>query len=109
MGAPAGMAQAAMDVFLERLHGREITYTHHADQTEAAVTHLQVAEAAARTTAAELLADASGASSIRPTVPVQRISRDMRALSIHAALTYTTNLEVYGRVLVGVDPLTPFL
>jgi alkylation response protein AidB-like acyl-CoA dehydrogenase len=153
MGAPVGMAQAAMDVFLERLPGRGITYTHHADQSEAAVTHLQVAEAAARTTAAELLsrdlarrldeaaaggrtltvaeraairgevavvvrecrtavellADASGASSIQRTVPIQRIARDMRALSIHAALSYTTNLEVYGRVLVGVDPLTPFL
>ena len=43
MGAPVGMAQAAMDVFLERLPGRGITYTHHADQSEAAVTHLQVA------------------------------------------------------------------
>ncbi len=153
MGAPVGMAQAAMDVFLERLPGRQITYTHYADQSEAAVTHLQVAEAAARTkacellsrdlarrldeaaaegrtltvperaairgevglvvrecrTAVELLADASGASSIQRTVPIQRIARDMRALSIHAALSYTTNLEVYGRVLVGVDPFTPFL
>jgi alkylation response protein AidB-like acyl-CoA dehydrogenase len=153
MGTPVGMAQAAMDVFLERLPGRQITYTHYADQSEAAVTHLQVAEAAARTTAAELLsrdlarrldeaaaegraltvaergairgevalvvrecrtaveilADASGASSIQRAVPIQRIARDMRALSIHAALNYTTNLEVYGRILVGVDPLTPFL
>ena len=60
-------------------------------------------------TAVELLADASGASSIQRSVPIQRIARDMRALSIHAALSCTTNLEVYGRVLVGVDPLTPFL
>jgi alkylation response protein AidB-like acyl-CoA dehydrogenase len=153
MGAPVGMAQAAMDVFLERLPGRTITYTHYADQAQAPVTHLQVAEAAARThaaellardlsrrldeaagegreltvaeraqirgeaalvvrecrTAVEILADASGASSIQTAVPIQRICRDIRALSIHAALNWTTNLEVHGRVLVGADPQTPFL
>jgi hypothetical protein len=142
-----------MDVLLERLPGRMITYTHYADQAQAPVTHLQVAEAAARTTSAELLArdlsrrldeaaaegrdltvaeraavrgevghlvrecriavevlaDASGASSIQASVPIQRICRDVRALSIHAALNLTTNLEVYGRVLVGEDPQTPFL
>jgi hypothetical protein len=42
-------------------------------------------------------------------VPIQRICRDVRALSIHAALNWTTNLEVHGRVLVGADPQTPFL
>ena len=153
MGAPVGMAKGAMDVFLERLPGRTITYTHYADQAQAPVTHLQVAEASARTKAAELLArdlarrldeaaaegreltvaeraeirgevalvvrecrtaveilaDASGASSIQRAVPIQRITRDIRALSIHAALNLTTNLEVHGRVLVGEDPQTPFL
>jgi alkylation response protein AidB-like acyl-CoA dehydrogenase len=153
MGAPVGMAQGAMDAFLERLPGRLITYTHYTDQAQAPVTHLQVAEAAARTrsaellardlarqldeaaaegrdltvaeraairgevglvvrecrTAVEILADASGASSIQHTVPIQRIARDIRALSIHAALNWTTNLEVHGRVLVGADPQTPFL
>jgi hypothetical protein len=147
------MAQAAMDVFLERLPGRLITYTHYIDQAQAPVTHLQVAEAAARTRSAELLArdlchrldeaaadgrdltvaeraairgevghlvrecrvaveilaDASGASSIQRSVPIQRICRDVRALSIHAALNLTTNLEVSGRVLVGGEPQTPFL
>src|SRR5215218_8419962 len=144
-GAAVGMAQGAMDVFLERLPGRMISYTHYTDQAQAPVTHLQVAEASARTRAAELLArdlsrqldeaaaegrdltvaeraavrgevglvvrecrtaveilaDASGASSIQKSVPIQRICRDIRALSIHAALNLTTNLEVHGRVLVG--------
>jgi alkylation response protein AidB-like acyl-CoA dehydrogenase len=152
-GAAVGLAQAALDVFLERLPGRMITYTHYTDQAQAPVTHLQLAEAAARARSAELLArdlcrlldgaaaegreldvaerarvrgevalvvrecrtaveilfDNSGASSIQRSVPIQRIARDMRALSVHAALNWSTNLEVYGRVLVGADPQTPFL
>jgi 3-hydroxy-9,10-secoandrosta-1,3,5(10)-triene-9,17-dione monooxygenase len=152
-GTPVGIAQGAMDVFLERLPGRTITYTHYVDQAQAPITHLQAADAAVRTRAAgllardvarvldeaaqagreltvperaairgevghvvrecraatEALADASGASSIQRSVPIQRIVRDVRALSIHAALNTTTNLEVHGRVLVGADPQTPFL
>jgi 3-hydroxy-9,10-secoandrosta-1,3,5(10)-triene-9,17-dione monooxygenase len=151
--AAVGMAQGALDLFLERLPGRTITYTHYTSQADAPVTHLQVAEAAARIRAAELLgrdlcgllddaaadgrelsvaerarvrgevalvvreckdavellAEASGASSIQRSVPIQRVVRDLRALSIHAALNFSTNLEVYGRVLVGADPQTPFL
>lgn len=40
-----GIARGAMDVFLERLPGRAITYTSYADATQAPITHLQVAEA----------------------------------------------------------------
>ena len=44
-GTPVGAARGAMDVFMERLPGRPITYTDYADQSAAAVTHLQVGEA----------------------------------------------------------------
>jgi 3-hydroxy-9,10-secoandrosta-1,3,5(10)-triene-9,17-dione monooxygenase len=46
--APAlGMARAAQELFMERLPTRKITYTHYERQSDAALTHLQVAEAAA--------------------------------------------------------------
>jgi len=57
----------------------------------------------------EILNGISGASSIQRDVPIQRYARDIQALSLHAALNVNTHLEVYGRVLVGSDPVTPFL
>jgi hypothetical protein len=42
-------------------------------------------------------------------VPIQRIIRDVHALSLHSFINPATNLEVYGRVLSGLDPGTPFL
>ncbi|MFS8199897.1 flavin-dependent monooxygenase [Streptomyces sp. CWNU-52B] len=59
--------------------------------------------------AVDLLASAAGASSLRRDVPMQRIARDIQALSLHSFVNPTTNLEIYGRVLSGVDPGTPFL
>jgi alkylation response protein AidB-like acyl-CoA dehydrogenase len=41
-----GMAQAALEIFLEKLSNRKIQYTWYAKQGEATVTHLKVAEAA---------------------------------------------------------------
>jgi 3-hydroxy-9,10-secoandrosta-1,3,5(10)-triene-9,17-dione monooxygenase len=151
-GAPVGMAEAAMDVFLERLPGRKITYTNWV-QSEAQSTHIQVADAAVNIRAAKVLSNdlatrirdaasegrnlsvaeraamraesahvvrlsrlavetlnsMSGASSIQMDVPIQRIFRDIEALTLHAALALNTNLEVHGRVIVGLDPATPFL
>jgi 3-hydroxy-9,10-secoandrosta-1,3,5(10)-triene-9,17-dione monooxygenase len=46
VGAVAlGLAKAARDAFFERLPGRKITYTSYENQSEAPVTHLDVAEA----------------------------------------------------------------
>jgi 3-hydroxy-9,10-secoandrosta-1,3,5(10)-triene-9,17-dione monooxygenase len=46
IAAPAlGLAMGAKDAFLERLPGRKITYTSYENQAEAAVTHLEIAEA----------------------------------------------------------------
>ncbi|MEU9882098.1 flavin-dependent monooxygenase [Streptomyces phaeochromogenes] len=59
--------------------------------------------------AVDLLASAAGASSLQREVPMQRIARDINALSLHSFMNPATNLEIYGRVLSGVDPGTPFL
>ncbi|MBM0207232.1 acyl-CoA dehydrogenase family protein [Micromonospora sp. NPDC051227] len=48
VGSVVGLAQAAWDIFTERLPGRKITYTGYDAQAEAPVTHLQVADAAQR-------------------------------------------------------------
>ncbi|MFD4660046.1 acyl-CoA dehydrogenase family protein [Kitasatospora sp. NPDC058444] len=49
VGAPAlGLAKAAKDAFFERLPGRKISYTEYANQAEAPITHLQVADAITR-------------------------------------------------------------
>ncbi|KUO16550.1 acyl-CoA dehydrogenase family protein [Streptomyces dysideae] len=148
-----GLARAALAGFTERIHRRGITYTFHQRQNEAAVTHLQAAEAALKIACAELLTgefvaliesravsgepytdeerariraqsgyvtrlckeavdligSASGASSLHREVPVQRAVRDLHALSLHSFVNPATNLELYGRVLSGLDAGTPFL
>ncbi|MFB7337928.1 flavin-dependent monooxygenase [Streptomyces adustus] len=59
--------------------------------------------------AADLIGSASGASSLNREVPVQRIVRDLNALSLHSFVNPVANLELYGRVLSGLDAGTPFL
>ncbi|MFF4350150.1 acyl-CoA dehydrogenase family protein [Streptomyces sp. NPDC001530] len=148
-----GLARSALAEFTERVHRRGITYTFHERQHEAAVTHLQAAEAAMKLSCAELLTaefveriesragtgdpytqeerariraqsgyvtrlcteavdligSASGASSLHREVPIQRTVRDLHALSLHSFVNPATNLELYGRVLSGLDAGTPFL
>jgi alkylation response protein AidB-like acyl-CoA dehydrogenase len=59
--------------------------------------------------AVEVLSAASGASSVHLDVPIQRIERDMRTLSLHAVMQPTTNTELYGRYLCGLEPNTQYL
>lgn len=56
-----GLAKAAKDAFFERLPGRKITYTSYADQSQAPLTHLQVAEAETKLAEAEYHAHAAAA------------------------------------------------
>ncbi|EFG05067.1 acyl-CoA dehydrogenase (plasmid) [Streptomyces clavuligerus] len=152
-GNALGLARAALTEFGQRIQQRGITYTFYEHQNEAAVTHLQFAEATMKVTSAELLTaglvelveskassgepytteerariraqggyiarlckeaadlvgSASGASSLHREVPIQRIVRDLNALNLHSFVNPTANLELYGRVLSGLDPRTPFL
>ncbi|WP_440899922.1 acyl-CoA dehydrogenase family protein [Actinosynnema sp.] len=59
--------------------------------------------------AVDILANASGASSTLTTVPIQRIARDSQTSSLHAFAHPDTNLELYGRVVCGLEPNTQFL
>ena len=59
--------------------------------------------------ATDMVQAASGASAIHRRDPLQRIIRDMNAYSVHSLLLFSTNAELYGRVLSGVDPGTPFV
>ncbi|MFF3551781.1 acyl-CoA dehydrogenase family protein [Streptomyces tsukubensis] len=59
--------------------------------------------------AGELVGSASGASSLHREVPVQRMVRDLNALNLHSFVNPAANLELYGRVLSGLEPDTPFL
>jgi alkylation response protein AidB-like acyl-CoA dehydrogenase len=59
--------------------------------------------------AADIVESASGASAVHRRDPLQRILRDIHVLSVHSLLLPTTNSEVYGRVLCGLDPATAFL
>ncbi|MEE1929758.1 acyl-CoA dehydrogenase family protein [Streptomyces sp. TRM 70351] len=59
--------------------------------------------------AVETLYTASGASVIARAVPMQRFFRDTQGLALHGLLLLSTNLEVQGRVLLGLDADTPIL
>jgi 3-hydroxy-9,10-secoandrosta-1,3,5(10)-triene-9,17-dione monooxygenase len=52
-GTPVGIARGALEVFLERLPGRGITYTTYTNKSEAPVTHLQLGEASLKLDSAE--------------------------------------------------------
>lgn len=51
--------------------------------------------------AVDLVFDMSGASALSLSNPLQRILRDVRAHSLHAAYAFDVNLETYGRVQLG--------
>ena len=56
--------------------------------------------------AVDTLFFASGASSIQAQVPIQRFHRDIQALANHAIMHAPTAMELYGRVLCGLEPNT---
>ncbi|MER5262642.1 acyl-CoA dehydrogenase [Actinosynnema sp. NPDC002837] len=69
VGVLIGLARAAIEVFLDRLPGRRITYSSYESMREAPITHLQLAKAVLKTDQAEFharrvadLVDSKGAS-----------------------------------------------
>jgi alkylation response protein AidB-like acyl-CoA dehydrogenase len=52
---------------------------------------------------------ASGSGSIYSSMPIQRIQRDIQAISLHALNMPIKNLELYGRILCGLEPNTFFI
>jgi alkylation response protein AidB-like acyl-CoA dehydrogenase len=59
--------------------------------------------------AVEIYNLASGAGSVYSSVPIQRIQRDMQAVNLHALNVPIKNLELYGRILCGLEPNTFFI
>jgi alkylation response protein AidB-like acyl-CoA dehydrogenase len=59
--------------------------------------------------AVEIFAGASGGSSIYESVPMQRILRDVNATNLHALMVPSTNFELYGRILCGLDPNSTYV
>lgn len=153
VGTVIGLGRSALEVFLDRLPERKITYTDYERQREAPITHHQVADAAQKLDQAEyharrlastvdrkagegspwklqerakargdlgsvvrlskeavdILAAASGGSSVYRDVPIQRIARDMHAVGLHALMHPNTNAELYGRVLCGLEANTLYI
>lgn len=153
VGTALGLAAAARENFFERLPSRKVTYTTYEKQSEAPITHLQVAEAEVAADEArfhayraadeldtrnangqgwelqdrarirldasfayrrakdsvDTLVGASGATSIYRSVPMQRFERDIQTLNLHAILHVNNNLELYGRILCGLEPNTFYL
>ncbi|MFJ8045974.1 acyl-CoA dehydrogenase family protein [Kitasatospora sp. NPDC096147] len=153
VGTFLGIAKGALELFVERLPGRGISYTSWTDQAQHPLTQIQVATASTKIAAAEALADglytvlqahadagteptleerarvrahsayaaqlakeaveilhgASGATVIQRSVPMQRFHRDIQGLALHGWILLHPNLEVYGRVLLGLDPDTQLL
>jgi alkylation response protein AidB-like acyl-CoA dehydrogenase len=151
-GTALGLGRAALDIFRDRVHKRGITYTAYGKQSEAAITHHQMAEAVmkydealfhghraadtldsmtstgaewdletrirTRADAAEcvrlckevvdVVQSASGASQIHRKDPLQRIVRDMHAFSVHSQFLLSSNRELYGRFLCGLEPTSPW-
>jgi alkylation response protein AidB-like acyl-CoA dehydrogenase len=54
--------------------------------------------------AVDLLATASGGSSVYSSHPMRGIQQDVQAISLHALMNPDTNAELYGRVLCGQPP-----
>ncbi|MFI6163658.1 MULTISPECIES: acyl-CoA dehydrogenase family protein [Micromonospora] len=59
--------------------------------------------------AVDIFASASGGTSIYRDVPIQRIVRDVNAMSLHGLINPDTNTELYGRVVCGLGPNTLFV
>ena len=57
----------------------------------------------------EVLFHASGASGIRLASPLTRAVADLRAINQHGLLNLETNQELYGRVVLGLEPNTPLI
>ena len=59
--------------------------------------------------AVETLYLASGGSGIADGSPLGRAWRDLHAVNMHGLLNLQTNMELYGRIVLGLKPNTPLI
>lgn len=110
------VGEALMKIDSADAHGRRANALVERDTAGAATiearvrarTHAAYATRLARE-AVDILYQASGASAIQASVPIQRYQRDIQALSNHAFMAAPTALELLGRVVCGLPPNTIFL
>jgi 3-hydroxy-9,10-secoandrosta-1,3,5(10)-triene-9,17-dione monooxygenase len=57
----------------------------------------------------EILFRESGATGVRTASPTNRALADLQAINNHGLLKLETNQEMYGRLLLGLDPNTPLI
>ena len=112
------MAEAAMLVDSAQLHAGRA-----ADDIDSAMQRGEVPDLAARARirmdcaravhcakqAVDVLMHASGGSAFAESNPLQRIWRDVNTAALHGILTHSTNLEMYGRILLGLPQNSPLI
>ncbi|MFI9326082.1 acyl-CoA dehydrogenase family protein [Kitasatospora sp. NPDC052868] len=109
VGLKLRLAGLLADDLAERTERLGAAHTAHALAERAAARSSAAYVARLCHEAVEIVCSASGASSIRSEVPVQRMRRDIQALCLHAALNPDTALELQGRIALGLDPQSNFL
>jgi 3-hydroxy-9,10-secoandrosta-1,3,5(10)-triene-9,17-dione monooxygenase len=57
----------------------------------------------------EILFRESGATGVRTASPLNRAFADLQAINNHGLMKLETNQEMYGRLLLGLDPNTPLI
>jgi alkylation response protein AidB-like acyl-CoA dehydrogenase len=109
------MAEASMKLDEARFHAQRLVQTaEHAQPDLDLQTRARCRADLAWTVrlcreVTDIVQIASGASAIHRRDPLQRIIRDMQALSVHSLMLANTNAELYGRILCGQDPGIPFV
>lgn len=102
-------AEAMQDRWLALLQERADSGAGMSDTEKAAMRGQAAYAIQLAKEAVDVLYNASGASVIARSAPLQRFHRDIQGLALHGLLLLNTNLEVHGRVLLGLEPDTPFL
>ena len=59
--------------------------------------------------AVDRMFDLSGTHGLLGNSAIQRHWRDLHAINMHGLLNLETNMEMYGRVLLGLTPNTPLI
>ena len=107
------LAEAAITVDGAHLHAyraaddidRAAARGQYPDKTARARMRLDTARAVRLCREAlDMLVEAHGTSSLADTNPLQRMWRDMEVASRHAITDWPVNLEIYGKLLLGIEP-----
>jgi 3-hydroxy-9,10-secoandrosta-1,3,5(10)-triene-9,17-dione monooxygenase len=107
------LAEAAITIDGAHLHAfraaddidRAAAAGEYPDKTARARMRLDTARAARHCREAlDMLVEAHGTSSLADSNPLQRMWRDMEVASRHAITDWIVNLEIYGKLLVGIEP-----